>query len=177
MRDNMMAHATAGVLGGAVGTVLLKQGLKASSKLPIRLQPTQVRKDPGEFMVMKLEQLRGKPLRRPVRDLLVQGLHWGYGMTSGLVLGLATSRRHVPTLPSALFAGAALGAGVWAIGYAGWLPAAKLAPPLTRQGGRHIAMSVLGHVAFGLVAVAPILLLDRKAHQPLWKRALRTILR
>lgn len=177
MRDDMMTHATAGVLGGVVGTALLRQGLKASAKLPVRLQPTQVRKDPGDFMVMKLEEFRGKPLPRPVRDLIAQGLHWGYGMTGGLVLGLATSRRHVPTLPAALLAGAALGAGVWAVGYAGWLPAAKLTPPLLRQGGRHIAMSVLGHVAFGLVAVAPILLLDRNRHQPLWKRALRRVLR
>lgn len=177
MRDDVMAHATAGVLGGAVGTALLKQGLKTSEKLPIRLQPTHVRKDPGEFMVMKLEQLRGKPFRRSTRDTIAQGLHWGYGMTSGLLLGLATSRRHVPTLPSALFVGAAMGAGVWAVGYAGWLPAAKLTPPLTRQGGRHIATSVLGHIAFGLVAVAPILLLDRRAHQPLWKRALRKVFR
>lgn len=177
MRDDVMAHATAGVLGGAVGTALLRQGLKLSHKLPMRLQPTQVRQDPGDFMVMKIEQFRGKPLRRPIRDLIAHGSHWGYGITSGLLLGLVTSRRHVPTFPAALLAGAVLGTGVWAVGYAGWLPAAKLAPPLTRQGGRHIAVSVLGHIAFGLVAVAPILLLDRTAHQPLWKRALRKFIR
>jgi hypothetical protein len=177
MRDNVMAHATAGILGGALGTALLRQGMKASEKLPLRLQPTHSRTDPGEFMVMKLEQFRGKPLPRTVRDVVVQGLHWGYGMTSGLVLGVATSRRHIPTVPSALLAGAVMGAGVWAVGYAGWLPATKLTPPLTQQGGRHIAVSLLGHVAFGIVAVAPILLMDRRSHRPLWKRALRQLLR
>lgn len=173
MRDNWMARATVGVLGGALGTAMLMQGMKATQKLPIRLQPTQPRKDPGEFMVMRFEQIRGKPLRRTLRDVVVHGLHWGYGMTSGLVLGLATSRRHVPTLRSALLAGTAAGAGVWAVGYIGWLPAVKLTPPITRQGGRHIAASILGHVAFGLVAVAPLLLLDRRTHRSFWRRAWR----
>lgn len=151
--------------------------MKATQKLPIRLQPTQPRKDPGEFMVMKLEQFRGKPLGRTLRDVVVQGLPWGYGMMSGLALGILTSRQHVPTVGSALLTGAAAGAGVWAVGYVGWLPATKLTPPVTRQGGRHIAVSLLGHVAFGLVAVAPILLVDRRTHRPLWKRALRQFIR
>lgn len=175
MRDNWISHATAGIVGGALGTALLKQGMKATQRLPIRLQPTQPRKDPGEFIVMKLEQFRGKPLRRALRDVVVQGLPWGYGMTSGLVLGLATSHRHVPTMRSALLAGAALGAGVWAVGYIGWLPATKLTPPITRQGGRHIAMSVLGHVAFGVVAAVPLLVMDGRT--PWWRRVLRQFIR
>ena len=176
MRDDAMVHATAGIVGGALGTAMLMQGLKVSANLPIRLRPTMARQDPGDFMVMKLEHYRGKPLSRPARERIAQGLRWGYGMTSGLVLGLATSRRHVSTLRSAILAGTALGVGVWAVGYAGWLPATKLTPPLLRQGGRHIAVSVLGHIAFGLVAVAPILWVDRRSRRPLWKRALSRLL-
>lgn len=171
MHDNVMTHATAGIVGGVLGTAILMKGMKASSALPLRLQPTHVRQDPGEFMVTKLEQYRGKPLSRTARDALVQGLHWGYGMTGGLVLGLATSRKHVPTLSSALVAGAAIGAGVWAVGYAGWLPATKLTPPVTRQGGVHIATSLLGHIVFGMGAVAPIFLLDRRKRRFPWSLA------
>lgn len=165
MRDDMIVHATAGILGGALGTALLRRGVKASAALPLRLQPTHLRQDPGAFMVTRLEQYRGKPLSRTVRDVVGQGLHWGYGMTSGLVLGLVTSRRHVRTSASALFVGAALGVGVWAVGYAGWLPALKLAPPLTRQGGSHIAVSILCHVAFGIITVAPIFGIDRRRNR------------
>ncbi|MRG96626.1 hypothetical protein [Polyangium spumosum] len=50
----------------------------------------------------KLEELRGDPLPRGVRDFLTQGIHGGYGLTGGLVLRLVTSKRHIPTLPSAL---------------------------------------------------------------------------
>lgn len=175
MRDTAISHATAGVLGGAVGTALLQRGMKASQRLPERLRPPPVRKDPGEFMVSKLEELRGEPLPRGLRDFLAQGMHWGYGLTGGLVLGLVTSRRHIPTLPSALLAGATMGTAIWAVGYAGWLPAAKLTPPLHRQGAPHIVVSVLGHLAFGLVAVAPIFLLDRKV-EPRFRRVLRRIL-
>jgi len=177
MRDGVMIHAATGILGGAAGTALLQRAMKASERLPVRLQPTRARQDPGEFMIAKVEQLRGAPLSRGVRDFAVQGLHWGYGMTAGLLLGLATSRRHVRTAPSALLAGAILGTGVWAVGYAGWLPATKLTPPLTRQGGRHIAASLLEHVAFGLVAAVPLLLMDRRMKEPLWRRALRQISR
>jgi len=119
MRDDAMVHATAGIVGGALGTAMLMQGLKVSAKLPLRLQPTMARQDPGDFMVMKLEQYRGKPLSRSVRDTISYGLRWGYGMTGGLVLGLATSRRHIPTFRSAALAGTALGVGIWAVGYAG----------------------------------------------------------
>src|SRR5690349_19009278 len=104
MRDTLMSHGAAGVLGGAMGTALVIRGRKASQKLPERLRPTPVRKDPGEFMVSKIEQLRGKPLPRALRDVVAHGMHWGYGMTNGLVFGLVTSRRHLRTLPSALLA-------------------------------------------------------------------------
>ncbi|MDI1480281.1 hypothetical protein [Polyangium sp. y55x31] len=174
MRDDAISHVTAGVVGGAVGTALMQRGMKASQRLPERLRPPAVRKDPGEFMVSKLEELRGRPLPRALRDVVAQGLHWGYGVTGGVVLGLATSRRHIPTLPSALLAGATMGTAIWAVGYAGWLPATKLTPPLGRQGARHVAVSVLGHVVFGIVAAAPIFLLDRKA-EPGWKRVLRRL--
>lgn len=175
MRDDMMSHATAGALGGAVGTAVLMRAMKASELLPIRLRPPQPRRDPGEFIVGKIERVRGKPLHRGARDALVQGMHWGYGVTSGLLLGLVTSRRHVRSVPSALFAGAAMGTAVWAVGYAGWLPATKLLPPVTRQGGRHVAASILGHVAFGLIAVAPILFVDRRAKRSIWRRALHRL--
>jgi len=174
MRDDRMTHATASVLGGAVGMALLRKGMKASESLPIRLQPTRARRNPDEFLVGKLEALRGKPFSRGVRDFMVQALPYGYGMTSGLVFGIATRRRRLRTAPSALVAGVLLGTGVWALSYAGWLPAAKLTPPLTRQGGLHITASLLGHLAFGLVAAAPVLLADRWARRSWWERALQS---
>jgi hypothetical protein len=178
MRDNLISHAASGALGGAIGTGILLQGMKASRKLPERLKPTQVRMDPGEFMVSKVEELRGKPLPRTVRDVLARGMHWGYGTTSGALLGIVTSRLHLRTIPSALLAGPALGTAVWATGYAVWLPAAKLAPPLPRQGGRHVAISILGHVVFGVISAIPVLLLDRSARaEPWWKRAWRSVTR
>jgi hypothetical protein len=178
MRDNLIFHTASGALGGAVGTALLLKGMKASQKLPERLKPTPVRRDPGEFMISKVEELRGKPLPRALRDSLARGLHWGYGISGGTLLGLVTSRVHVRTLPKALLAGALMGTAVWAIGYIGWLPAAKLTPPLPRQGVRHVAVSVFGHVLFGVVSAIPILLLDRTARvEPWWKRAWRRVVR
>ncbi|WP_438025268.1 hypothetical protein [Sorangium sp. So ce233] len=174
----MIVHAAGGVLGGTVGTALMLQGMKASQRLPERLKPPPVREDPGEFMVARVEQLRGEPLPRTLRDALAKGMHWGYGVTNGALFGLATSRIHLRTVRAALLAGAAMGTAVWAIGYIGWLPAAKLTPPVWRQGARHVAVSVLGHMAFGIVSAIPILLLDRKGlTEPWWRRALQRITR
>jgi hypothetical protein len=174
MRDNMVFHTVSGALGGALGTALMRKGVKASQRLPERFKPTAVRRDPGEFMVAKVEELCGKPLPRRLREALASGLPWGYGVTAGALLGLCTRRSGLRTASSALLAGAALGTALWAVGYAGWLPATKLTPPLQRQGGRHVAVSLLTHILFGVVSAIPLLLLDRKARvEPWWKRAWR----
>lgn len=176
MKNDVVLHAAGGVLGGAIGTALMLKGMKASQKLPERLKPTQVRRDPGEFMVSRVEQLRREPLPRALRDGLAQGMHWAYGAANGALFGLLTSRIRLRSLRTALLAGAAMGATVWAIGYAGWLPATRLTPPVWRQGGRHVAVSALGHVVFGMVCATPILLLERREMTaPWWRRALRRL--
>ncbi|AUX23803.1 uncharacterized protein SOCEGT47_043330 [Sorangium cellulosum] len=177
MKHDAIVHAAGGVLGGTVGTALMLKGMKASQKLPERLKPPPVRRDPGEFMVSRVEQLRGAPLRRGLHDALARGMHWGYGATSGALFGLATSRLRLRTLPAALLAGSVMGTAVWAVGYIGWLPAAKLTPPVWRQGARRVAVSVLGHMAFGIVSAIPVLLLDRRRAEPWWRRALKRIAR
>jgi hypothetical protein len=179
MRDGFVSHAAGGVLGGAMGTLFMMNGMKrVGRRLPERLKPTPVRRDPAELMVARMEALHGHPLPRRLHDGLASSLHWAYGIGWGGLLGLATARRPMRSPRDALLAGAALGTLVWAVGYAGWLPATHLTPPLHRQGSRHAATSLIAHVAYGVVSALPILALDRILRRERgWKRRLRALFR
>ena len=168
MHDGLGVHTAEGALGGAMGTLFLGRVMRMAQRLPERLKPTTPREDPGEFVIAKLERLLPRPLSPAEREALAQGLHWAYGIAWGGLLGLATARVRIRTIRAALLAGAALGAAVWAAGYAGWMPLARLTPPVQRQGTRHAGMSLLEHVAYGVVSAAPIYLLDRMARKRPW---------
>ncbi|HJW95763.1 MAG TPA: hypothetical protein VJ901_19285 [Thermoanaerobaculia bacterium] len=122
--------AAAGIAATFIMQGLLEQGQK---HLPEGTPP--IKKDPGEFMIEKLKPLAAK------------SMHLGYGMTAGMLYGLLPHSRW-RTLE-----GVALGLGVWAAGYLGWLPATKLMPPLTEQTPAQITVPVVQHALFG-VAVA-----------------------
>src|SRR5690348_2467314 len=115
----------AGALSGAVFALVRARALRASRRLPLRLQRTLHR-----------------PLPWKLRDALAPGLRVGYGAAAGALLALLTRRRGVGTIGRALLAGATLGATVWAIGYAGWMPRARLVPGLRGQGLNHVVVSL-----------------------------------
>ena len=50
--------------------------------------------------------------------------------------------------------GLALGAACWAAGYLGWLPAAGLMPPLSKQTPSQIVGPLMEHLVYGMATVA-----------------------
>lgn len=170
---SMATRTAAGALSGAICALARDRGLRESRKLPLRLQPTQPRRDPDAFLVTKLERTLHRPLPWRLHGTLAGGLRAGYGAATGALLAVVTRRRGLGTASRALLAGTALGAGVWAVGYAGWMPRARLVPPIRGQGLNHVMMSLLAFVASGVVTALPVLLVDRAARRrPWWKRAL-----
>lgn len=166
----------AGALSGAVFALIRARALRASRRLPLRLQPTLPRRDPDAFLVSKLERTLHRPVPWRLHDALAPGLRAGYGAATGALLALLTRQRGVGTIGRALLAGTTLGATVWAIGYAGWMPRARLVPPLRGQGLNHVVVSMLALTASGIVTAFPVLLLDRASRrQPWWKRALGSL--
>ncbi len=171
MRDGFVTHAASGVLGGAMGALILEEGARRARRLPARLQPPPIRRDPADLVVSRIEELRGRPLRRGVHEAVARSLQWGYYAAWGGALGLLVARRRVRTVRDALLSGAALGTLVWGASYGALLPAARLTPPLHRQGGRHLVAALLGHVAYGIASALPILALDRFVRpEPTWRR-------
>ncbi len=172
MRDGFMVHGVEGALGGAIGTLLAKKSAMLAQRLPLRFTPTDTRADPGDFVLSRLEGLFRRALSRRVHDRIVAGLPWAYGIAWGSLLGIAVAGLRVHTARKTLLAGAGMGALVWAVGYAGWLPRAGLTRPVLRQGAGHVTTSLLTHVLFGVAAAWPIAFVDqaRRRRRPWWQR-------
>jgi len=174
MRDGFAVHTAEGVIGGVLGTLLIRQTTALGRRMPPELTPPSPSGDPAEVIVSRLEDLRGRRFSIRVHARLAKGLHWAYGIGWGGLLGVAVSGLHVRRARDTLLAGAGMGALAWAVGYLGWLPRAGLLPPVRRQGMGHVATSLVTHVAYGVAAAVPILAIDevRRRRQPAWQRLL-----
>ncbi len=152
MRD-VILHTAEGMLSGAIGTKIMELELGQAGKLPEHLRPTQPSDHPGKFIARKLA---GERLSEAQLDTAGNVLHWAYGVSWGALLGALSRKLSMRSLPTALLAGAGFGAIVWAVGYAGWLPATKLTAPAHRQGAGHAGASLLGHIGYGLATAVPL---------------------
>lgn len=80
-------------------------------------------------------------------DALSTSAHFAFGATCGALFGLAIpfARRLAPSpLVGALF-----GAAVWAVSYAGWVPALGILPPPTKDDPRRQGSMFGAHLVFG----------------------------
>jgi hypothetical protein len=85
--------------------------------------------------------------------------HFGYGAGVGTIYALAEP---VMPLPRGL-RGPAYALAVWAVSYAGWLPAVKtLPPPQKRPAGRNLLL-VVSHLVWGVAAEGMMRLLSGRA--------------
>jgi hypothetical protein len=159
MRERLI-RAMEGVAGGIAGTTVMLTGMTLSPYLPKEVRSPSVKKDPGEFMVDKAEEWIGRDLPGPLHTLAAQALHWSYGISFATALALAGGPS-LKRVGRAALAGAAMGTGVWAIGWLGWLPAVGLAKPPRKQGKLNVASALGHHLAYGVLAGLTISLLDR----------------
>src|SRR5579883_1447273 len=126
-------------------------------------------------MVSRLERALGRALPRRLHRAAVEGSRWQYGaLWPTLFATVAPRFLRLRSLGQAAIAGASLGAAVWTVGYAGWLPAAHLVPPLYRQRPTRSIASLLGHAAYGIGAVVPIYLIEQRLRR---RRLLRRLFR
>ncbi len=141
-----------GAGAGFAGTLALQVLRSASQRwLPQTMPP--LRQDPGEFLVEQAEARLPARMSEQIPSVLetaaAKSLAVGYGLTAGVVYAFVR-----PQGGPVLLDGVALGVGVWAAGYAGWLSALKLMPPLREQSATEIIPPVIRHALFGIVTVA-----------------------
>jgi uncharacterized membrane protein YagU involved in acid resistance len=141
-----------GASAGLVATLFIKGGMVVSKRWVPQLLPP-VKKDPGEYLVEKLEQALPASINRKVppkaESVLAQAFGLGYGVTFG---SLYAALQHAPRRP--VLDGTLLGFVTWAAGYLGWLPATGLMPPVWKQSTKQVFPNVLSHAVFGIITSA-----------------------
>lgn len=161
MRMQELGSVAGGLIGGVLSTAMMQKGMALTARMPEAMRPPPMRQDPGDFLVGKYEEHRGRRLPQPAHQKAARSLHWIYGIGWASALALFGPRLKMHDLGRATALGAALGAGVWAVGFLGWLPSFGLVAPVRKQGLSHHASALITHVGYGVVAALPIYLGNR----------------
>jgi len=151
-RHDTVRRLVAGAGAGLAGSALI-QGLQVGGQKLMPREMPPVRREPGEYMVEKGEELLPPETREKIPETLekaaAKALGLGYGTTFALLF--AASRPRVQNL---FIEGSVLGLVTWAAGYLGWLPATRLMPPVTRQKPGQVAGGIASHIVFGIATAA-----------------------
>jgi len=141
-----------GALAGLGGTFAMMAARSLSQRYAPRTM-SKVREDPGKFVVEQAEQLLTPQQRvnmpRKVEERAAMLSHLCYGATFGWLYAVVRPEPAHPLVEGLIF-----GTGVWAIGYAGWLPAAGLTEPIWRQEPQRAIPEMTRHAVYGLATAA-----------------------
>jgi hypothetical protein len=153
LRRVALAGAARGIAGGLVATVAMSAVMLGAQKAGLlgRMPPRKITDS-----LLGALGLRGKT-SEPARRALATVNHLAFGGACGALFGLAHEvwRVRAPTTSGVrghgtpLLAGLAFGTAIWAVSYAGWVPAFAIMPtPKTDRPGRPTSM-VVAHWVFG----------------------------
>jgi hypothetical protein len=151
-RDTLDVRFARGALAGLAGNMAIQAAQAVQQKwLPEASPPIQ--KDPAAFMVERFELVLPEKLRRKVprqaETAIAATLPVGYGVTFGSLYGAVRPRGG-----NVLLDGIGLGVVNWAVGFLGWLPAARLMPPVHRHTPKQAAANIIEHAIYGIAVVA-----------------------
>jgi hypothetical protein len=147
----MDARRTAvGGLGGAVATVVMTAWMAAGQLTGPHGE------QPPKRLVRRLARRAGIPASRsgPATWLASAAAHLGFGTSCGALYATVVPR-------STASRGVAFALGVWAVSYAGWIPALGLLPPPGRDNHRRAWTALTAHVVYGAVLGATLATWDR----------------
>ena len=132
-----------GVISGLAGTVAMTTAMALA-----RLTGIQGGELPPRKISRHAEKATGLHDRLSAIEFEASWIaqHFAYGAGAGVAYALADRRLDLP--PPSL-SGPAFGLSLWAISYAGWLPAFGLYPPPGRDRGDRIAAMIAHHLVYG----------------------------
>ncbi|HVH04692.1 MAG TPA: DUF6789 family protein [Myxococcota bacterium] len=135
----------AGAIAGTTATAPMTVAMKA---LQQRAPSARRRAIPPREITRELARRAGLPPRRngAAEDAATTASHFGYGGAIGALYPYTAAHLPAPTLVR----GALFGAGVWAVSYLGWLPAAGILRPATREPAGRNAMMIGAHLVWGV---------------------------
>src|SRR5690606_1983384 len=130
--------AVAGAVATGVMTVVMTRVLPALLPRSAQLDEPMPRR-----VVRRGEEIAGESLSARAEDLMTTLAHCGYGSAAGAGYGIARPR--VMHRRTGALAGALYGLGVWAMGYAGWLPLAGVRQGTVREPPPRWSNPLLSH--------------------------------
>jgi hypothetical protein len=139
---NVKERVFLGVLGGAVGTLVLSGLREAFSRMGLVFEtaPMQV-VDRAEELGL-VEGWSPRALR-----LLTVAAHIAYGVGAGTALGLLRRERGGAAQEAAV--GSAMGILVWGAGWSTWLPLTGVHSPPWEQRSAKVLLPVIDHAVYG----------------------------
>jgi hypothetical protein len=159
--ENVWTRLALGAAAGLAGTMALNTIHKATQRWIAESSPP-IKEDPGRFLLHKATQALPERARQRLykaEGAITRLLPMGYGMTFGVLY--ATAR---PKTRRVLVEGLLLGLVAWATGYLGWLPGARLMPPIWKHKPKQVATPVAEHALYGLATAAGYRWLSKRLH-------------
>lgn len=141
MRGSLLDRLGQGASAGALATLPMTGVMLVAQRLGLMGQ-----QPPARITDAALEAAGAAPPESG-RRLWTAAAHVGFGAGMGALF--AALRPGRPTVARALLDGAVFGSAVWAISYAGWVPALHLMPPPTRDRAGRPASMIVAHWVFG----------------------------
>jgi hypothetical protein len=163
MANDLLTRTSEGAAAGLAGTVAIQAtALPGQSYLPDWHPPETV--DPASFMLWQVEKHLPRKtwlsIPKKAETMAGFGLSFAYGAAFGAIYGAFCKARK--RRASLFVDGTVVGLTCWAVGYLGWLPAAKVTPPPWKQDLRQMVGPVVEHVVYGIVTVSAYRLLNGK---------------
>ncbi len=136
---SVIEHAAAGACAGLVATWAMSLFMVAAQR------PARMGTQPPKRIVARGFEIAGMPKDPDVLDPVSVGAHFAYGGGCGMLYGAVAGRG------AAAWSGVLYGLGIWAVSYAGWIPAFGILPPPTRDRPGRAFGIVAAHVVYGAV--------------------------
>lgn len=139
----LVESVASGAASGVAGTLALHLAHEASYKYAPHSLPPMI-EEPGHYMARKAG------ITEPHRaDHAATALSFAYGAVwPAMYVALRGKNAGV------LLDGTALGIAVWGVGYLGWLPWLRLAPPVREQTATQVFNNVAQHALYGVLTLA-----------------------
>lgn len=134
-----LTSAGRGALAGSAATVVMSAFMLAAGRAGL------VGRQPPEAIVRRAGALTGQEPRGRTADLLASVAHLGFGATTGAAYAV------LPPPRSPVVRGVVVSLGVYAVSYAGWVPALGALPPADRDRLDRQAVMLLAHALYGAV--------------------------
>ena len=135
----MLDDLTRGAAAGTLATAAMSALMLAAGRAGL------MGRQPPEAIVRQAGALTAREPRGRLADALAAAAHVGFGAGTGAAYAL------LPRSGRPVLRGVAVGAGVYAVSYAGWVPALGALPPADRDRRSRQAAMLVAHVVYGAV--------------------------